>query len=93
VLSVDLANPRVRLGLLYPGAAASRATVSSPAGRQRAVAGVNGDFFDITEAQHPAVAATGASVGPAVSGGAALKGAVPDAQRFGPAPPRGTVPR
>ncbi|WP_443042384.1 phosphodiester glycosidase family protein [Streptomyces sp. B21-101] len=90
VLGVDLADSRVRLGLLYPGAMAARATVSSLAGRQKAVAGVNGDFFDITEAQHPGVAATGASVGPAVAGGRALKGAVPDAQRFGPAPPRGT---
>lgn len=90
VLAVDLANPRVSLGLLYPGATAARATVSSLAGRQRAVAGVNGDFFDITETQHPGVAATGASVGPAVAGGRALKGAVPDAQRFGPAPPPGT---
>ncbi|MFI1506027.1 phosphodiester glycosidase family protein [Streptomyces sp. NPDC020597] len=90
VLAVDLANPRVSLGLLYPGGTAARATVSSLAGRQRAVAGVNGDFFDITETQHPGVAATGASVGPAVAGGRALKGAVPDAQRFGPAPPPGT---
>ncbi|MER6560294.1 phosphodiester glycosidase family protein, partial [Streptomyces sp. NPDC001027] len=90
VLAVDLAAPRVRLGLLYPGATAARATVSSLAGRQKAVAGVNGDFFDITETQHPGVAATGASVGPAVAGGRALKGAVPDAQRFGPAPPPGT---
>ncbi|WP_416070832.1 phosphodiester glycosidase family protein [Streptomyces sp. ME08-AFT2] len=90
VLGVDLADPRVRLGLLYPGVVAARATVSSLAARQRAVAGVNGDFFDITETQHPGVAATGASVGPAVAGGMALKGAVPDAQRFGPAPPPGT---
>ncbi|WP_416071824.1 phosphodiester glycosidase family protein [Streptomyces sp. ID05-04B] len=90
VLGVDLADSRVRLGLLYPGAMAARATVSSLAGRQRAVAGVNGDFFDITETQHPGVAATGASVGPAVAGARALKGAVPQAQRFGPAPPPGT---
>ncbi|MDQ0682305.1 hypothetical protein QFZ56_001268 [Streptomyces achromogenes] len=89
VLGVDLADPRVRLGLLYPGVMAARSTVSSLAGRQGAVAGVNGDFFDITEAQHPGVAATGASVGPAVAGGRALKGAVPNAQRFGPTPPPG----
>ncbi|MDQ0829451.1 hypothetical protein QF032_001295 [Streptomyces achromogenes] len=89
VLGVDLADPRVRLGLLYPGVMTARSTVSSLAGRQGAVAGVNGDFFDITEAQHPGVAATGASVGPAVAGGRALKGAVPNAQRFGPTPPPG----
>ncbi|WP_069772733.1 phosphodiester glycosidase family protein [Streptomyces sp. LUP30] len=90
VLDVDLANPRVRLGLLYPGAVAARAAVSTMADRQQAVAGVNGDFFDISEAQHPGVAATGSSVGPAVANGRALKGAVPYAQRFGPALPPGT---
>ncbi|MEU4874358.1 phosphodiester glycosidase family protein [Streptomyces sp. NPDC021608] len=90
VLDVDLANPRVRLGLLYPGAVASRAPLSALADRQGAVAGVNGDFFDISEAQHPGVEATGSSVGPAVANGRALKGAVPDAQRFGPPPPPGT---
>ncbi|MFF1546881.1 phosphodiester glycosidase family protein [Streptomyces sp. NPDC058291] len=90
VLDVDLANPHVRLGLLYPGAVASRAALSALADRQRAVAGVNGDFFDISEAQHPGVAATGSSVGPAVANGRALKGAVPDGQRFGPELPPGT---
>ncbi|MFI9568037.1 phosphodiester glycosidase family protein [Streptomyces rishiriensis] len=90
VLDVDLANPRVRLGLLYPGAVAARAPVSALADRQQAVAGVNGDFFDISEAQHPGVAVTGSSVGPAVANGRALKGAVPDAQRFGPPLPPGT---
>ncbi|MDX3116428.1 phosphodiester glycosidase family protein [Streptomyces scabiei] len=90
VLDVDLANPHVRLGLLYPGAVAARAAVSAMADRQRAVAGVNGDFFDISEAQHPGVEATGSSVGPAVANGRALKGAVPAAQRFGPVLPPGT---
>ncbi|MEW2050828.1 phosphodiester glycosidase family protein [Streptomyces sp. NPDC005476] len=90
VLSVDLANTRVRLGLLYPGAVASRAAVSSLANSQKAVAGINGDFFDISETQHPGVAATGASVGPAIADGKVLKGAVPNAQRFGPALPPGT---
>ncbi|MFD9394357.1 phosphodiester glycosidase family protein [Streptomyces sp. NPDC060000] len=90
VLSVDLTNTHVRLGLLYPGAVASRAAVSSLADSQKAVAGINGDFFNISESQHPGVAATGASVGPAVVNGKALKGAVPNAQRFGPALPPGT---
>ncbi|SHI47710.1 phosphodiester glycosidase family protein [Streptomyces sp. 3214.6] len=90
VLSVDLTNTHVRLGLLYPGAVAARAAVSSLADNQKAVAGVNGDFFNISETQHPGVAATGASVGPAIVNGRALKGAVPNAQRFGPALPPGT---
>ncbi|MFJ8112277.1 phosphodiester glycosidase family protein [Streptomyces sp. NPDC096132] len=90
VLNVDLTNSRVRLGLLYPGKVASRAAVSSMANGQKAVAAINGDFFNITEAQHPGVAVTGASVGPAIANGKVLKGAVPDAQRFGPELPPGT---
>ncbi|MER7971763.1 phosphodiester glycosidase family protein [Streptomyces sp. NPDC096080] len=90
LLSVDLGVPSVRTDLLYPGAVAARATVSRMADARGAVGGVNGDFFDISEAQHPGVEATGASVGPAVAGGRVLKSAVPDGQRFGPALPPGT---
>ncbi|MBN0047469.1 phosphodiester glycosidase family protein [Streptomyces actuosus] len=90
VLSVDLRDPRVHLGLLYPGTVAARAPVSRLADAQGAVAGVNGDFFDITEVQHPGVAPTGATVGPAIVDGRELKAAVPVGQRFGPAPPPGT---
>ncbi|MEV5321843.1 phosphodiester glycosidase family protein [Streptomyces sp. NPDC052687] len=93
VLTVDLRRPGVRLDLLYPGAVAARSTVSRLADGQGAVAGVNGDFFNITETQHPGVEATGASVGPAVASGRTLKGAVPDGQRFGPALPPGTSTR
>ncbi|OIK25293.1 hypothetical protein VT52_022720 [Streptomyces malaysiense] len=90
LLTVDLGDPRVRVGLLHPGAVAARATVSRMANAARAVAGVNGDFFDISESRHPGVEPTGASVGPAVANGRALKAAVPDGQRFGPALPPGT---
>ncbi|MGW3910447.1 phosphodiester glycosidase family protein [Streptomyces sp. NPDC005070] len=90
VLDVDLRNPHVRVDLLYPGAVASRAPVSQLADSQGAVAGVNGDFFNITETQHPGVEATGATVGPAIASGRGLKAAVPDGQRFGPALPPGT---
>ncbi|WP_369167445.1 phosphodiester glycosidase family protein [Streptomyces sp. R28] len=90
LLTVDLRNPHVRLDLLHPGAVAARATVSQQATAQGAVAGVNGDFFNISETQHPGVQATGASVGPAIAHGRALKAAVPDGQRFGPALPPGT---
>ncbi|MFG2264447.1 phosphodiester glycosidase family protein [Streptomyces sp. NPDC048720] len=93
LLTVDLGDPHVRTGLLYPGAVAARATVSRLADTAGAVAGVNGDFFDITEAQHPGVEATGATVGPAVAGGRVLKAAVPVGQRFGPALPPGTTTR
>ncbi|MDQ1021339.1 phosphodiester glycosidase family protein [Streptomyces afghaniensis] len=91
VLKVDLGHPQVRVDLLYPGAVASRATVSRMADAQGAVAGVNGDFFNITETQHPGVEATGASVGPAIGAGRTLKAAVPNGQRFGPALPPGTT--
>ncbi|MFB7506555.1 phosphodiester glycosidase family protein [Streptomyces broussonetiae] len=90
LLTVDLANPHVRVDLLYPGTVAARATVSGMADATRAVAGVNGDFFNINETQHPGVQATGASVGPAIADGRVLKAAVPDGQRFGPALPPGT---
>ncbi|MFS8200160.1 phosphodiester glycosidase family protein [Streptomyces sp. CWNU-52B] len=90
VLSVDLGDPRVSVDLLHPGAVAARAPVSRLADAQGAVAGVNGDFFNITETQHPGVEATGASVGPAVGHGHTFKAAVPDGQRFGPALPPGT---
>ncbi|MGW7819574.1 phosphodiester glycosidase family protein [Streptomyces puniciscabiei] len=90
LLTVDLADPHVHVDLLYPGAVAARATVSGMADSAGAVAGVNGDFFDISETQHPGVDATGASVGPAIAGGQVLKAAVPNGQRFGPALPPGT---
>ncbi|MEU9139083.1 phosphodiester glycosidase family protein [Streptomyces sp. NPDC048404] len=90
VLTVDLRHPQVRVDLLHPGAVASREPVSELADSRGAVAGVNGDFFDITETQHPGVEATGATVGPAIAGGRGLKAAVPDGQRFGPALPPGT---
>ncbi|GHA18565.1 phosphodiester glycosidase family protein [Streptomyces purpurascens] len=91
VLKVDLGNPRVQVDLLYAGAVASRAQVSRMADAQGAVAGVNGDFFNITETQHPGVEATGASVGPAITAGRTLKAAVPNGQRFGPELPPGTT--
>ncbi|WUO17817.1 phosphodiester glycosidase family protein [Streptomyces sp. NBC_00289] len=93
VLSLDLRDPRVSVDLLYPGTVAARATVSRLADARGAVAGVNGDFFNITETQHPGVEATGASVGPAIASGHVLKAAVPDGQRFGPELPPGTTTR
>ncbi|MFC0042028.1 phosphodiester glycosidase family protein [Actinomadura rayongensis] len=79
LVEVDLRERRVRLGLLHPPAVAARRTVSAMAASRRAVAGINGDFFDITT--------TGASNGPEIDDGRPLKAAVPDGQRFGPQPP------
>jgi hypothetical protein len=92
LLDVDLRAPHVRVGLLYPGVVAQRATVSDMANAQHAIAGVNGDFFNISET-HAGVPPTGAPSGPEVDGGRALKAAVPDGQRFGPALPPGTSAR
>ncbi len=89
LLTADLSDRHVSVGLLQPGAVAARAPLSRMADAAGAVAGVNGDFFDISESQHPGVAATGAAVGPAIADGEQVKAAVPDAQRFGPALPPG----
>ncbi|TDD33712.1 phosphodiester glycosidase family protein [Actinomadura sp. KC06] len=89
LLDVDLRSPGVSMGLLHPPNVAARQTVSAMADAQRALAGVNGDFFNISETR-PGVVATGSSSGPEVDDGNPLKGAVPDGQRFGPALPPGT---
>jgi hypothetical protein len=90
LVTVNLRNPHVQVDLLHPSAVAARATVSHLADAQGAVAGINGDFFDITETQHPGVPATGSAVGPAIAHRHTLKAAVPRGQRFGPALPPGT---
>ncbi|WP_406708128.1 phosphodiester glycosidase family protein [Streptomyces halobius] len=89
LLTVDLTDPRVAVNLLHPGAVGARSPVSQLAHVRGAVGAVNGDFFHISETQHPGVEATGAPVGPAVAAGRELKGAVPDGQRFGPVMPPG----
>lgn len=88
LLDIDL--KRVRVGLLRPPPGVSRARVSDMVNAARAVAGVNGDFFDISEKAHPGVPATFAPDGPEVFEGQAVRAAVPDGQRFGPAAPPGT---
>ncbi|MGP4022421.1 phosphodiester glycosidase family protein [Actinomadura sp. 3N407] len=89
LLDVDLRAPGVRVGLLHPPKVAARRTVSAMADARRALAGVNGDYFNISETR-PGVVPTGSSSGPEVDAGRPLKGAVPDGQRFGPALPPGT---
>jgi hypothetical protein len=69
VLRVDLADPAVRAGLLYPGRVAGVATVSAMAHSAGAFAAVNGDFFNIGQ--------TGAPVGPMVTGDQLIKGPQP----------------
>ncbi len=93
LLIADLTDPHVSVDLLTPGSVSAREAVSRMADDQAAVGGVNADFFDNNEAQHPGVTATGAAVGPAVGGGEQLKAAVPGGQRFGPALPPGTSTR
>ncbi|SEG33275.1 Predicted protein [Actinacidiphila yanglinensis] len=88
MLTADLSDPRVRVNLLTPGAVAARAPVSQLADAAQAVGAVNGDFFNISE-EHAGVTPTGSSDGPEISSGRALKAAVPNSQRFGPAMPPG----
>jgi hypothetical protein len=79
VVEVDLADPAVRVDLLWPGAVAARAPVKGMADRIGAVAGINGDFFDIGRTNAPA--------GPAVLAGRPLKGSVPQGRRAAPPVP------
>lgn len=82
LLTVDLTEPGIGLGLLNAGKVAKTGVMTSLADRVGAVAGVNGDFFNIGE--------TGAPVGPAILEGKHLKGGVPGKQRHGPSLPPGT---
>jgi hypothetical protein len=93
-LDVDISKGGgARLALLRPDEFRARTTPSAMADALGAVAGVNGDFFNIEESQHPGVQPTGMSVGPEVSHGFGGKAAVPNSQRFGPALPPGTSTR
>ncbi len=89
VVTVDLRQRGVRAGLLYPGAVSAREPVAQMADAQDAVAAINGDFFDISDDEHPGVPATGSASGPAMMDGIALKAAVPPGQRYGWTPPPG----
>jgi hypothetical protein len=79
VVEVDLTQPGVGADLLTPGAVAARASVATMANRSGAVAGINGDFFDIGRTNAPA--------GPAVTRSRPLKAAVPQGRRMGPGVP------
>jgi hypothetical protein len=83
IVEVDLADPAVHIDLMTAGAVAARSGVERMANRSGAVAGINGDFFDIGR--------TNAPVGPAVAGGRAVKAAVPPGRRMGPAVPGAEV--
>ncbi|MFI0444420.1 phosphodiester glycosidase family protein [Actinomadura sp. 6N118] len=69
LLTVDL-GAKVRAGYLSPGKVSAVEPLSKQAGRAGAIAGVNGDFFDIN--------GTGAANGAAVDGGKLVKSAKPD---------------
>ncbi len=92
LLTVDLADPHVSVGLLHPPAVGAREQVSAMTAEAGAIAGVNADFFNISE-EHPGVTPTGSSDGPEIADGQALKAAVPNSQRFGPGLAPGTSTR
>ncbi len=87
-VTVDLKQASV--GLLHPATVSMSEPVSQMANAQHAVAGVNGDFFNISET-HAGVTPTFSSDGPEIAAGRALKAAVPNSQRFGPGLPAGTT--
>ncbi|MGC4879297.1 phosphodiester glycosidase family protein [Micromonospora sp. DT43] len=92
LLTADLRKNKVSLDLLHPDTVAQRQVVSAMTNAQGAIAGVNGDFFNISET-HAGVAPTGSSSGPEIADGEQLKFAVPTAQRFGPGLAPGTSTR
>lgn len=83
LLTVDLRYSTVELGLLNTGVVGASAPTTEHVGELGAVAGVNGDFFDISGSDHHPEA-TYAPVGPAIADGVDFGGPVPLAQRFGP---------
>lgn len=83
LLVVNLRHPRVSVRVLRPDVIAARRKVSAMVTAAGAVAGVNGDFFEMI-GTHPGIRPTGSSSGPMVDRGRALKAAVPYGQRFGP---------
>ncbi|QUQ62738.1 phosphodiester glycosidase family protein [Kutzneria sp. CA-103260] len=76
VLTADLSDPRLTVGLLTPPVVGQVQTVTAMATRQHAFAGVNGDFFDINN--------TGAPRGIEVSNGQIIKGPWTDPQPWRP---------
>ncbi|HEY0498389.1 MAG TPA: phosphodiester glycosidase family protein, partial [Kutzneria sp.] len=76
VLTADLSDPRLTVGLLTPPHVGQVQTVTRMATAQHAFAGVNGDFFDINN--------TGAPRGVEVSNGQLVKGPWTDPQPWRP---------
>src|SRR5882757_6663933 len=76
VLTADLSDPPLTVGLLTPPVVGQVRTVTHMATRQHAFAGVNGDFFDINN--------TGAPRGIEVSNGQLIKGPWTDPQPWRP---------
>lgn len=83
LVTVDLRYSGVGVGLLHDGVVGSSAAISTQLVDHGAVAGINGDFFDISGTDHHAEP-TFAPVGPAIADGTDFGGPVPLGQRFGP---------
>ena len=94
LISIDLRAPHVSVDLLHGASVTDRQPVSQLADAQGAIAGVNGDFFNISETSIAGVEPTGASVGPAVARGGSSRPRCRTASGSGPAlPPGATLPR
>lgn len=84
LVEVDLTNPAVAVTLLHPPAVAATATVPAMAGARNAIAGVNGDFFDM--------GGTGAPVSVQIADGVPRSSGVPAGRRPAPPTPPGESP-
>ncbi|WP_243296582.1 phosphodiester glycosidase family protein [Bacillus litorisediminis] len=73
MLKVDLSNPSVFADLLHPGVVSKAEGISKSANRKGAIAGVNGDFFDINN--------TNAPLGAEIENGQLVKGAQPGREK------------
>ncbi|USK36466.1 phosphodiester glycosidase family protein (plasmid) [Bacillus sp. F19] len=73
LLKVDLSNPSVSADLLHPGVVSKAEGISKSANRKGAIAGVNGDFFDINNTKAP--------LGVEIDNGKLVKGAQPGREK------------
>jgi hypothetical protein len=87
LLTVDLANPKVRTDLITAPYVAQRISLDTMADDAGALAAINGDYFNMFENNHPVIP-TDAADGPEVRDHQLIKTAVSPAQRFGETEPK-----
>ncbi|MFQ6212470.1 phosphodiester glycosidase family protein, partial [Bacillus mobilis] len=93
LLEIDLSNPKVSTELLHAEHVAEGTTLTDMAASKGAFAAVNADFFNMAYWENNPGLATESADGPEITGGRLRKGAVPAAQRIGPAMSTGATGR